>query len=66
MKPLICEFCGNLKSNEGLKVVLLKVVREANAVFVEESLIVLQSGETVALCDCDCCNLRKIQFVLTK
>ena len=66
MKPLICEFCGNLKSNEGLKVVLLRAVREAHAVFVEESLIVLQSGKTVALSDCDSCNLRKIQFILNK
>ena len=66
MKPLICEFCGNLKSNEGCRVVLLKVVHEAQAVFVEEQLIVLQSGETVALCDCDCCSLRKVQFVLNK
>ena len=66
MESFVCEFCGNLKINEGLRVVLLKVLREANAVFVEESLVVLQSGETVALCDCDCCNLRKIQFILNK
>ena len=63
-----CEICGLHKKNKACEETLLDYLENPKVITVESGehsrKVLLDSGGSIFLSDCDVCNIRKVKYVL--